>query len=506
MTMLIWAGLVLTEASQPPQTNYALCVEGNRIIDAGSYTALRTRYPEAAQMGGHDFFMLPAMINSHDHGRGLGTLQLGVPDDLLEIWLPGLYSQPAINPYLLARYEGQLLLRSGVGTTAHSHNPQSWTNMATEAEATLRGYREAGIRVAFHPPIIDQNPLIYAERDRFLAGLPSTLHEAAQRFLQRAPLTQHDYFDLCEQLFQQHHDAQQHTVHMQVSPAGGQWCSDEVTLAAVEFAQQHGTRVQMHMLETNYQRAYAFKRWGKSFIQHLAEIGVLGPWLTLAHMVWIEKEDLLLLAEHSVGVAHNPSSNLRLRSGVAPIPAMLESGIQVGVGLDGQALDDDQDYLRELRLAWTLANRPGASSQTVSAAEVLHMGTRGGSAITLGMDAPLGTLTPGALADLVLLDWPGIQGVWSSPTTPALDLLLRRAARQHVVHVLVNGEWVVRAGRSTRIDEAEVTAAIRENLKRYNPATLAQTGAAAKALAPYLRRFYATWDTSALPARHFVSA
>ncbi|MCX6045462.1 MAG: amidohydrolase family protein [Chloroflexi bacterium] len=506
MTTLIWASFALTETGQPVQTDYALCVEGNRITAAGSYADLRARYPEATQVGGHDFFMLPAMTNSHDHGRGLGTLPLGVPDDLLEIWLPGLYSQPGIDRYLLARYEGQLLLRAGVGTTAHSHNPRDWLNMGVEAEATIRGYREAGIRVAFHPPITDQNPLIYAERERFLAGLPSTLQEAAQRFLRPTPLTQQDYFTLCEQLFQQHHDATDHTVHIQVSPAGGQWCSDEVTLAAVDWAKRHNTRIQMHMLETGYQRIYAFKRWGKSFIAHLAEIGVLGPWLTLAHMVWIDATDLPLLAEHGVGVAHNPSSNLRLRSGVAPLPALLEHGIHVGVGLDGQALDDDQDYLRELRLAWTLANRPGADSPTISADLVLQMGTRDGCAITLGSDVPLGRLTPGALADLVLLDWPGVQGVWSSPETPPLDLLLRRASRQQVKHVLVNGEWVVRDGQSTRIDEAEVMSAIRADLKRYDPALLAQSGAAAKALGPYLRRFYATWETDTAPARHFIAA
>ncbi len=134
------------------------------------------------------------------------------------------------------------------------------------------------------------------------------------------------------------------------------------------------------------------------------------------------------------------------------------------------------------------------------------MGTRSGNAITLGADAPLGTLTTGALADLVLLDWPGVQGVWASPEIPALDLLLRWASRQQVKHVLVNGEWVVRDGQSTRLDEAEVIAAIREDLKSYDPAALAQASSVTKALGPYLRRFYATWDTDTAPPRHFVTA
>ena len=173
---------------------------------------------------------------------------------------------------------------------------------------------------------------------------------------------------------------------------------------------------------------------------------------------------------------------------------MVEAGIQVGVGLDGQALDDDQDYLRELRLAWTLANRPGAEARTVTASEVLHMGTAGGSAITLGAATPLGALVPGALADLVLLDWAAIQGVWASPEIPSLDLLLRRANRTQVQHVMVHGAWVVRDGQSTTVDEAETVAAIRSELNGLEPTVLAESAAAARALAPYLRRFYAAWD------------
>jgi cytosine/adenosine deaminase-related metal-dependent hydrolase len=184
---------------------------------------------------------------------------------------------------------------------------------------------------------------------------------------------------------------------------------------------------------------------------------------------------------------------------------MLPHGLKLCVVVDGHALDYDQDYFLELRLAWTLANRPGAAAPTIRADQILHMGTRGGSTITFGENAPLGVLKPGALADLVLLDWAGVQGVWASPEIPTLDLLLRRSASKHVVHVLVNGEWVVRNGKSTRVDEQAVIAAIRDNLNRYDPTVLAQNSAAAKALAPYLRRFYASWDTDvAAPGRFYT--
>jgi 5-methylthioadenosine/S-adenosylhomocysteine deaminase len=494
MTWIIWAGLAITDASGPVETDYAVAVAQGRIVAAGPLTDLRHRYPAAELFGGEELLLLPAFVNAHDHGRGLGTLSLGIPDDLLEIWLPGLYNQPATDPYQIARLEGLLLLQSGVGTTAHSHNPRNWANLETEAEATLAGYREAGIRVAFHPPMVDQNPLVYADRQRFLAGLPTTLQEAAQQFLRTPPYTHQEYLGLCDRLFDQYHDATNHTVHIQISPAGGQWCSDELILAAVDWAQRRGTRIQMHMLETRYQHHYAFKRWGKSFVQHLAEIGALGPWLTLAHTVWLEPDDIPLLAAAGVGIAHNPSSNLRLRSGVAPIPALLAPGVRTGVGLDGQALDDDQDYLRELRLAWTLANQPGAAAPTIGAAQILTMGTADGAAITLGEQAGLGRLVVGAPADLILVDWAAVIGVWLSPQTPVAAALLRRASKAHIRHVMVNGEWVIRDGRSTRIDQAEVVATLRMELASYDPAALAANAAAAHALAPYLRRFYAAWD------------
>ncbi|WP_262561231.1 amidohydrolase family protein [Acaryochloris sp. CCMEE 5410] len=247
----------------------------------------------------------------------------------------------------------------------------------------------------------------------------------------------------------------------------------------------------MHLLETCYQRQYAYRRWGKSFVQHLDEIGVLGPWLTCAHMVWVDEADLALLAERGVGIAHNPSSNLRLRSGIAPIAAMSQAGITLGIGLDGHGLDDDQDYLREMRLAWTLGNQPRASSPSLEAQTIWQMGTVGGRRITLGEDIPLGCLAKNEMADLVLVDWGAIQGMW---LLPAPDGLLRRATRQHVKHVMVNGDWVIWDGQSSQINEGEIIARLQEQLGQQNIAELEGQAKDSRSLAHYLRSFYAEWD------------
>jgi 5-methylthioadenosine/S-adenosylhomocysteine deaminase len=490
--MIVWAGQAMLDTHEPVRAG-AVCVEDGRIVAVGTREELHARYGDAPEEGGDDLLLMPALVNSHDHGRGLGTASLGVGDDLLETWLLGLGAQPTIDPYLAAAYDGARLLRSGVGAVAHSHNPRRWDDQRAEAEATIRGYRDVGIRVAFHPVVVDQNQLIYAQRDGFLASLPPDLRPAAERFAQVPPLDDGAYFALCDDLHARFHDAERHTVHIQASPAGGQWCSDELIGRAVRWARDHGTRVQMHMLETRYQRHYARQQWGTSFVRHLDSTGALGPWLTLAHMVWVDPDDIPILAQRGVAVAHNPSSNLRLRSGVAPVAAMLGAGVTVGVGLDGHALDEDQDHLRELRLAWTLANAPGAASPTVEAADMWAAGTTAGAQATFG-DAPLGRLAPGYAADLVLLDWRAVQSGFVLHHADPADLLLRRASRAHVRHVMIDGAWVVRDGVSCRLDEADLVRRIQADLDRPPSAEERRQGEAARALVPYVRRFYAGWE------------
>lgn len=497
--LLIWAGIAIPDANEMPQTHFAVCVEGSRIVATGDFARLRDQYPQAETFGGANLFLLPAFTNSHDHGRALGSASLGIPDAALEIWLPTLRAQPQLSPYLAAVYEGVQLLRSGVGTVAHSHNPRDWMKMEDEADETLRGYRAAGIRVAFHPPIVDQHPLVYGDAAEWLRGLPSSLEPLARELASPIPLSSEDYFRLCDALLREHHDAEGHTVHIQLSPAGGQWCSDELIKATVRFARERKTRVQMHLLETRYQALYAEREWGKRFIFHLDDIGALGEWLTLAHVVAADQEDFALLAERGVGVAHNPSSNLRLRSGIAGVAEMINAGVKVGIGLDGHGLDDDQDYLRELRLAKALGNRPGVAAPTLTSGHILHMGTQMGAAVTLGKAVALGKLAPGFLADFILIDWDRVRGNWSPTNFPdlvyAADFLLHRATRQHVAHVMINGVWMIRDGRSTTQDEDALNEAIREELTP-QMGKVEQQRATMQALAPYLRRYYAEWERS----------
>ena len=493
MKQIISAPLAIPDASAEPQRDFAVVIDGIHIIDSGPRTAMQAAHAEAETHDMAGMLMVPGFINSHDHGRGYGTASRGIPDDTLEAWLPTLFAQPHIDPYLAAAYDGIQLVRSGVTLTAHSHNPLSWAISSLQAEtaATLNGYGAAGIRVGFQVPITDQNRLVYDDAASFVATLPESVRAEIASATTPPPLSHDDYFALCADLFAAHHDETTHLVHIQPTPAGGQWCSDALIMRAVAFGQQHNTCVQMHMLETRYQAIYAQRKWGKTFIRHLDDIGALGPWLTLAHMVWADEADFELLAQRGVSIAHNPSSNLRLRSGIAPFVRMSRAGINVGIGLDGHGLDDDQDYLREMRLAWVLSNlrnqqdEPGAPS--ITASQVLTAGTINGAKATM-RTALLGTLAAGKLADVVLidLDFAPFDLLDGGAMLTAPAALLHLASRRHVQHVMVGGNWVVQEGRCTQIDEQAITEEIRIAVRR---APRGET----KIPPDAVRKFYARW-------------
>lgn len=496
MPTILWAGLTMTGPDWEPHANYAVCVDGPRIVAVGRRNELVARYPGARQFGDERLLLMPGLVNSHDHGRGLSTLAGGFADDLLEVWLPALRSVTAVDRYLLSLYESLWLLRAGVTATTHAHLAYSPARLLAECEQALLGYRATGIRVALQPTYADQPGHVYATEERFLGTLPAGLRKAVASGRSHPPLTPGDYFAVLTELYEKYHDRSSHRIHVQAGPAGSPWSSDELLLEACDWARAQRTRLHTPLLETRYQRADALRRWGKSTIQHWETLGALSPALTLAHVTWADTADLARLAAHGVAVVHCPSSDLRLRGGIAPLAALLAHGIQAGVGLDGHALDDDQDFLRELRLAWTLAHAPGAGASAIAAQTVLQMGTAGGAAATFGPEIPLGVVAPGALADLVMLDWHALRGLWAAPEADVAALLLRRAARSHVRDVMVNGEWVVRDGRATRVDEGQVQSALIAQLERLKAGHNGEEVVLARQLAPYLRRFYAAWESA----------
>jgi cytosine/adenosine deaminase-related metal-dependent hydrolase len=219
----------------------------------------------------------------------------------------------------------------------------------------------------------------------------------------------------------------------------------------------------MHLLETRCQRAWADATHPEGVVNHLDALGLLSPRLTLAHCVWARPGELELLAARGVTIAVNTSSNLHLRSGVAPVARMIESGCRIALGIDGGALDDDDDALRELRLMHLLHG--GTGFDVAMNREQLLRAAFPNGLFSVTNETRNGTVRAGEPADLLLLDWAGIDDDRLRPDIDALQLVLTRATARHIRELIVAGKTVIKDGVVTGVDAAAARAELTDRLR-----------------------------------------
>ena len=349
------------------------------------------------------------------------------------------------------------------------------------------------MRVAFAPGVADQNPVVSgkdaAETEAFLGALPPDARAAALADLPRADnMTPDEYLGLMDDLAGAYRDHP--CIDVWYGPPGPNWVSDGFMQRIAERAAAHGTGIQTHVSESIYEKLYGPRTHGRSIVAHLHALGVLGPRFSLAHAVWLTEAEIQILVETGASVSHNPSSNLRLRAGIAPLAALMAAGATVGIGLDGTTLDDDDDAFRELRLALRLQRAPTLDAAVPSPADLLRVATEGGAKL-LGKEGTLGRLSPGYRADLVLLDLERITWPWVAPEADPRDLLVLRAQARDVRTVLVGGEVVLRDGRPTGFDLAEAGRELAERMEATPfPAEAAHRAAL---LREHVAAFYGAW-------------
>jgi cytosine/adenosine deaminase-related metal-dependent hydrolase len=454
---------LIADASGSVASAREIAIDGDRIASVGP-----------AQAGRADPLMvLPALVNAHDHGRSVRTSSIGAAGKPLESWLHYLALFPSVDPYLAAVVALSRTALGGVGTVMmHYTRAQGFTDLPSEVAEVARAARDVGVRVGFAVSMKDRNPLVYGPSEPLLAAVPADVRgEITSRFL-RQPMTPRALIELADAVAAA---AAGPGFEVQYGPNGVQWCSDALLSAIAEASARTGRRVHMHLLETRYQRAWADENLPGGIVRHLDAIGLLSPRLSLAHCVWARPDELELLAERGVTIALNTSSNLVLRSGIAPLAGMLAKGCRVALGLDAGAIDDDDDALRELRLA-----------------HLLHVGT--GFKVAVGRDAMLrlafangrfavtnlddgGTISPGAPADLLLLDWSAIDEDRLRDDIDPLD------TARHIRELIVGGRTVVGDGKVTGVDFP----AARDEVVARMRAGMAENDALARAM-PVLER------------------
>ncbi|QIR38238.1 amidohydrolase [Tolypothrix sp. PCC 7910] len=381
--------------------------------------------------------LLPGFINAHTHSSEMW--QRGAIRPLpLELWLAALYEFSQLDlekVYLSALGTAVETLLSG-GTSVVDHlvliPGQEYETIA----AATRAYTEVGIR-AFIAPLIQDESLT--------AGIPSG--EAQQNhepYFRSTAAT----LEIIEAVVQELHRPDE-GVSILVAPTGIQLCSDALFTGCIELSDRYNLSRHSHLLETRAQEKLAQEKYGCSAVEHLKRIGYLSDRTSLAHCVWLSEADIDILAETQSTVVHNPLSNLRLGSGIAPILKYQQAGVNVTFGCDGASSNDSQDLLEAIKIGSILHNVTDLDyQQWITPRQAVEMASLGG-AKGINFADKIGSLEVGKQADLVLYDLTHLSLL---PRTDPIGLLVLGRPSNVVNSAWVNGKQIVANGKVTTIN------------------------------------------------------
>ena len=386
---------------------------------------------------GTNKLLLPGFVNAHTHSSE--AWQRGsIPPRPLELWIAELYDFSPLDPhhiYLSALSTAVETLLSG-GTCVVDHLVLIQGREIETIAAAVRAYREVGIRAYLAPLLHDQS---------LSRGVPTG---GAEREHRAYPSTTPAILAWLTEAIEQFHRPDE-GISLMTAPTGIQLCSDALFEGCVELSDRYSLGRHAHLLETKAQQVLAQEKYGCSAVEHLKRLNFLDSRTSLAHCVWLDDSDIEILAATRSSVVHNPLSNLRLGSGIAPILKYRQAGLNVSFGCDGSASNDGQDLLEAIKIGSMLHNLTDPDYRKwISPRDAVEMAALGG-AIGLGMGDEFGSLTVGKQADLVLYDLTNLSLL---PRTDPIGLLIFGRPVQVVHSAWVAGRQVIADGRVTTTD------------------------------------------------------
>jgi 5-methylthioadenosine/S-adenosylhomocysteine deaminase len=435
-TLLLVNAIVLTMDEDMHQYEPgAVAISGDSLLAVGAEADLRAAYPGAEIIDCGGKILMPGLINAHTHVPM--TLLRGLADDLrLDVWLMG-YMMPVEREFVspeFVRLGTQLacaeLIRSGVTCFA---------DMYYFEEEVARATAESGMRA-----VCSQTVLKFPTPDA--ASYEDSL-AASRDFIQRwkgHPL-----------------------ITPSVAPHAPYTCTPDILQATARLAAEFDVPLHTHIAETALEVETMRRENGMPVVPYVKKQGLFDAKVLAAHCVHIDEGEMRTLLHSGAGVAHNPSSNLKLASGFAPVKRMLDLGLNVGIGTDGPASNNDLDMFEEVRLAAFIAKAVSNDPTSVPAATALRMATRLGAA-ALHLQSVTGSLEPGKRADLILVD---LSPLHNSPRfrrdhdNPYAQLVYAAKATD-VSDVMINGKWVMQGRKLLTLNEIELVSAANEYAKR----------------------------------------
>lgn len=427
--LMLCNGLVLTlDENDRRFEPGAVAIRGSEIVDVGPSEKLVSEYLPLQSLDVSNCVVMPGLINAHTHAAM--TLFRGLADDLpLMDWL-----QKHIFPAELKLteewvYWGTLLACAEMiasGTT-------TFCDMYLFEHKVAEAAKAAGVRALVGEVLYDFPSPHYGPPEDGLKFTESLIRE-----WQGDPL-----------------------IRIAVEPHAPYTCSPELLRQCHDLAIRHGVPLVIHLSETQFEVQQILERYGHRPVRHLERLGLLGPHLIADHCVALDDADMQALAEHRVQVAHNPESNMKLASGIAPVPQLLQMGVNVALGTDGCASNNDLDLFSEMDTCAKLHKVASLDPTALPDEAVLRMATRNG-AKALGFEGRLGELAPGRLADLVVLDF---DKPHLTPLYEPTSHLVYTARGSDVRHTVIHGRLVMQDRSILSMDVAEVLHHVRHIAK-----------------------------------------
>ncbi|MFO1227455.1 TRZ/ATZ family hydrolase [Roseateles sp.] len=415
-TLLLPRWILTMKPGEPVLEGHALLIEGERIAAIGPREALLAQYANAVRIELPEQVLIPGLINAHTHSAM--TLLRGVADDLqLMDWLQN-HIWPLEKVWVSDDwvFQGSLLaaaesLRAGVTYL---------NDMYFFPGAMARAAIDAGIRAAVSINVIDFPTGYGSGPDDYIAKGLAAYHQFKGEKL----------------------------LDWTSAPHAPYTVSDETFIKLRKLAEEHDLQIHCHIHETAGEVADSVKQYGMRPLARLEKLGLMSERLIAVHMVHLDESEIAMLAAKGVHLVHNPNSNLKLASGIAPVKALEAVGVNTVLGTDGAASNNRLDMLGEIRSAALLAKGATGDPEVVTARTALEMATIR-AAKAMGREADLGSLEVGKLADVVAVS---LGSVECRPVYNPLAQLVYVAGREHVQNVWVGGRRVLNERQITSFD------------------------------------------------------
>jgi 5-methylthioadenosine/S-adenosylhomocysteine deaminase len=458
-----------------------ILIEGTTIRTVGGDLPVP---PDAKIIDASGKLAMPGLINGHFHSQA-SMLAGALHSRPLELFM--LFEVPPAGTanvdsrltYLTTMLGAIEMLKGGV-TAVHDdafHNPHPTQESCS---ALMQAYADSGLRATVS--INHQNLVEYVKLPFLENILPADIRAEMDRVRR---MTTAELSDLYRWYYATWHGAENGRLHIAVSNSAPQRVSEDYFAFLSAFSREHDLPFNIHMLETKTQRVLGETRWGKSLIRHVHDLGHLDERVMVIHAIWVDDDDIALMAQGGCVVAHNPVCNLKLGSGIMPFRKIRDAGIPIALGSDEKAADDSTDMWAVAKTA-SLVHRitDPDYEKWPTPREILDCLLHGGAR---GMRRPdIGSLEAGKQADIILID---LDHPAFTPLNDVRKQLIYCANSSAVIMTMVAGHVVAENGRMLTVDEVAIKAEIGARMGTLHR-ELAASAAAAEKLETYYREMY----------------